>query len=266
VLFCILCWHQSNEAIDAKSGRITFAGFVLMFRLFLEKRRTDACWIVLEKYGYGFDLKLRSDYLPLPSELSATIPSSSAVTSSGGKHSAAAVAAIAAAAAAAEDVGNCELSPAALEWLTACFHRFDRDRDGGLSTKPTGSAASGGDLKLSTAMSTSGAPKAALQPSSELAEVFAPSPVMPFTGESFLYFSTTANGALDLSGWLSNWSSLMLFNPIGTLYQLCYIGAPKSVLESAIVVHAYVQLLIRCVYYHAINRESCRFHVVLLTC
>ncbi len=210
-LKALLIKRQSDAIDTANGGRLTFSGFCLFFQLFIEKRRTDAAWMVLDKFGYGVDIKLRSDSLTLPHPLGASASSSGASGASGS---------------AKDECGNCELSPVAIDWLVKCFHRFDTDRDGALSGTPT-AAADSKDHK------TSGSGTAG---SSELSEVFAPSPVPAFTADSFPYLPTASDRGLSVEGWLSQWSSLLLFNPIGTCYHLAYIGMPKQLIERDAIV------------------------------
>ncbi|MED6210465.1 hypothetical protein PIB30_064371 [Stylosanthes scabra] len=45
---------------------LTFPGFVYIHNMFLKKGSTETFWIVLRKFGYDNDLKLRDDFLPVP--------------------------------------------------------------------------------------------------------------------------------------------------------------------------------------------------------
>ncbi|KAK7277643.1 hypothetical protein RJT34_22658 [Clitoria ternatea] len=47
---------------------LTFPGFIYVHNMFLKKGRTEAFWAVLRKFGYDNDLKLRDDFLPVPSK------------------------------------------------------------------------------------------------------------------------------------------------------------------------------------------------------
>ncbi|CAJ1969279.1 unnamed protein product [Sphenostylis stenocarpa] len=46
---------------------LTFPGFIYVHNMFLKKGRTESLWVVLRKFGYDNDLKLRDDFLPVPS-------------------------------------------------------------------------------------------------------------------------------------------------------------------------------------------------------
>ncbi|KAL6505126.1 hypothetical protein OROGR_024943 [Orobanche gracilis] len=47
---------------------ITLTGFIFLYALFIEKGRIETTWTVLRKFGYNNELKLRDDYLSLPSK------------------------------------------------------------------------------------------------------------------------------------------------------------------------------------------------------
>ena len=47
---------------------LTFLGFTYVHNMFLKKGRTETFWAVLRKFGYDNDLKLRDDFLPVPSK------------------------------------------------------------------------------------------------------------------------------------------------------------------------------------------------------
>ncbi|KAH1136417.1 hypothetical protein GYH30_026762 [Glycine max] len=47
---------------------LTFPGFIYVHNLFLKKGRTETLWAVLRKFEYDNDLKLRDDFLPVPSK------------------------------------------------------------------------------------------------------------------------------------------------------------------------------------------------------
>lgn len=49
---------------------LTLSGFLFLHALFIEKGRLETTWAVLRKFGYGDDLELRDDFLPVPSKLS----------------------------------------------------------------------------------------------------------------------------------------------------------------------------------------------------
>ncbi|GMN48783.1 hypothetical protein TIFTF001_017951 [Ficus carica] len=47
---------------------LTLSGFLFLHALFIEKGRLETTWAVLRKFGYNDDLKLRDDFLPVPSK------------------------------------------------------------------------------------------------------------------------------------------------------------------------------------------------------
>lgn len=47
---------------------LTFPGFIYIHNMFLKKGRPETIWAVLRKFGYNNDLKLRDDFLPVPSK------------------------------------------------------------------------------------------------------------------------------------------------------------------------------------------------------
>ncbi|KAK7827532.1 mitochondrial rho gtpase 1 [Quercus suber] len=47
---------------------LTLTGFLYLHALFIEKGRIETTWAVLRKFGYDDDLKLRDDFLPVPSK------------------------------------------------------------------------------------------------------------------------------------------------------------------------------------------------------
>ncbi|KAH9729885.1 mitochondrial Rho GTPase 2 [Citrus sinensis] len=49
---------------------LTLSGFLFLHALFIEKGRLETTWAVLRKFGYGDDLELRDDFLPVPTKLS----------------------------------------------------------------------------------------------------------------------------------------------------------------------------------------------------
>lgn len=58
-----------HEKIPAGVNQLglTLTGFFYLHALFIEKGRVETTWAVLRKFGYDNDLKLRDDYLPVPS-------------------------------------------------------------------------------------------------------------------------------------------------------------------------------------------------------
>ncbi|KAL2323554.1 hypothetical protein Fmac_027933 [Flemingia macrophylla] len=59
---------QQKVPEGVNSIGLTFPGFVYVHRMFLKKARTETLWSVLRKFGYDNDLKLRDDFLPVPSK------------------------------------------------------------------------------------------------------------------------------------------------------------------------------------------------------
>lgn len=57
-----------NVPEGVNSLGLTFPGFIEIHNMFLKKGRTETFWAVLRKFGYGNDLKLRDDFLPVPSK------------------------------------------------------------------------------------------------------------------------------------------------------------------------------------------------------
>ena len=45
---------------------LTFAGFLFLHALFIERGRIETTWTVLRKFGYNDVLKLGDDYLSFP--------------------------------------------------------------------------------------------------------------------------------------------------------------------------------------------------------
>ncbi|XP_054817296.1 mitochondrial Rho GTPase 2 isoform X2 [Prosopis cineraria] len=60
-----LIQQQAPEGINRHG--LTFAGFTYIHNTFLKKGRPETIWAVLRKFGYNNDLKLRDDFLPVPS-------------------------------------------------------------------------------------------------------------------------------------------------------------------------------------------------------
>lgn len=48
---------------------LSLSGFLFLHALFIEKGRLETTWAVLRKFGYGDDLELRDDFLPVPTKL-----------------------------------------------------------------------------------------------------------------------------------------------------------------------------------------------------
>ncbi|KAK6164679.1 hypothetical protein DH2020_001543 [Rehmannia glutinosa] len=77
---------------------LTLTGFLFLHALFIEKGRIETTWTVLRKFGYNDELKLRDDYLSIPSKKA---PDQSV-----------------------------ELTSEAVEFLKGIFSTFDDDKDG----------------------------------------------------------------------------------------------------------------------------------------
>ncbi|KAL2598963.1 hypothetical protein AAZV13_10G024600 [Glycine max] len=77
---------------------LTFPGFIYVHNLFLKKGRTETLWAVLRKFEYDNDLKLRDDFLPVPSKQ-------------------------------ASDQVSVELTSEAVEFLNGIFRLLDTDKD-----------------------------------------------------------------------------------------------------------------------------------------
>jgi len=58
---------QQKVPDGVNSIGLTFPGFIYVHNMFLKKGRTETLWTVLRKFGYDNDLKLRDDFLPVPS-------------------------------------------------------------------------------------------------------------------------------------------------------------------------------------------------------
>ncbi|KAE9611490.1 hypothetical protein Lal_00011837 [Lupinus albus] len=59
---------DQNVPEGINSLGLTFPGFIYVHNIFLKKGRTETFWAVLRKFGYDNDLKLRDDFLPVPSK------------------------------------------------------------------------------------------------------------------------------------------------------------------------------------------------------
>lgn len=86
-----------NVPEGVNSLGLTFPGFIEIHNMFLKKGRTETFWAVLRKFGYGNDLKLRDDFLPVPSKKASD--------------------------------QSVELSGAAIEFLKGVFRLVDTDKD-----------------------------------------------------------------------------------------------------------------------------------------
>ncbi|KAL5068217.1 hypothetical protein RYX36_019104 [Vicia faba] len=87
---------EQNVPEGVNSHGLTFRGFIEIHNMFLKKGRPETFWAVLRKFGYGNDLKLRDDFLPVPSKASDQ---------------------------------SVELSGAAIEFLKGVFRLLDTDKD-----------------------------------------------------------------------------------------------------------------------------------------
>ncbi|KAK2455554.1 mitochondrial Rho GTPase [Trifolium repens] len=88
---------EQNVPEGVNSLGFTFPGFIEIHNMFLKKGRTETFWTVLRKFGYGNDLKLRDDFLPVPSKQASD--------------------------------QSVELSDAAIEYLKGVFRLLDTDKD-----------------------------------------------------------------------------------------------------------------------------------------
>ncbi|KAL5561667.1 hypothetical protein UlMin_031414 [Ulmus minor] len=77
---------------------LTVTGFLFLHAVFIEKGRLETTWAVLRKFGYNDDLKIRDDFLPVPSRRAPD--------------------------------QTVELTSEALDFLRGIFRLFDRDKDG----------------------------------------------------------------------------------------------------------------------------------------
>ncbi|PON55290.1 Parvalbumin [Parasponia andersonii] len=79
---------------------VTLTGFLFLHALFIEKGRLETTWAVLRRFGYDDDLKLREDFIPVPSNRAPD--------------------------------QTMELTNEAVEFLRGIFRLFDTDNDGAL--------------------------------------------------------------------------------------------------------------------------------------
>ena len=59
---------QQKVSEGVNQHGLTFAGFIHIHDIFLSKGRPEAVWAVLRKFGYDNNLKLRNDFLKVPSK------------------------------------------------------------------------------------------------------------------------------------------------------------------------------------------------------
>ncbi|KAK4281160.1 hypothetical protein QN277_012685 [Acacia crassicarpa] len=90
-----LIQQEAPEGINQHG--LTFPGFVYINNMFLKKGCPEAMWAVLRKFGYNNDLKLRDDFLPVPSNYASD--------------------------------QRVELTSEAVEFLNGTFRLLDTDRD-----------------------------------------------------------------------------------------------------------------------------------------
>ncbi|XP_028789287.1 mitochondrial Rho GTPase 2-like isoform X1 [Neltuma alba] len=90
-----LIQQQAPEGINQHG--LSFPGFVYIHNMFLKKGRPETIWAVLRKFGYNNDLKLRDDFLPVPSHYASD--------------------------------QRVELTSEAVEFLNGIFRLLDTDRD-----------------------------------------------------------------------------------------------------------------------------------------
>lgn len=55
------------EGINSRG--LTFPGFIYVHNMFLRKGHPETLWAVLRNFGYDYDLKLKNDFLPVPSKI-----------------------------------------------------------------------------------------------------------------------------------------------------------------------------------------------------
>ncbi|XP_044486643.1 mitochondrial Rho GTPase 2-like [Mangifera indica] len=94
---------QEKQLDGVNDLGLTLNGFLFLHSLFIEKGRLETTWAVLRKFGYGNDLELRDEFVPVPTKLA---PDQSV-----------------------------ELAIEALEFLRGIFGLYDIDNDG--AVRPT---------------------------------------------------------------------------------------------------------------------------------
>ncbi|KAJ0054408.1 hypothetical protein Pint_03339 [Pistacia integerrima] len=60
---------QEKQLDGVNDLGLTLNGFLFLHALFIEKGRLETTWAVLRKFGYGDDLELRDEFLPVPTKL-----------------------------------------------------------------------------------------------------------------------------------------------------------------------------------------------------
>jgi Ras family protein T1 len=88
----------------SEAGSLTFSGFVFLHALFIERGRLETTWAVLSRFGYGKDLRLKSDIFDAYPVLKS-------------------------------DQSSVQLSEAGQKYFEDVFDAFDADNDGALSNK-----------------------------------------------------------------------------------------------------------------------------------
>ncbi|TXG63639.1 hypothetical protein EZV62_010633 [Acer yangbiense] len=59
---------QEKQPDGVSDLGLTLSGFLFLHALFIEKGRLETTWAVLRKFGYGDDLELKDDFLPVPTK------------------------------------------------------------------------------------------------------------------------------------------------------------------------------------------------------
>lgn len=60
---------QEKQLDGVNDLGLTLNGFLFLHSLFIEKGRLETTWAVLRKFGYGNDLELRDEFVPVPTKL-----------------------------------------------------------------------------------------------------------------------------------------------------------------------------------------------------
>ncbi|CAN1131936.1 Mitochondrial Rho GTPase 2 [Linum perenne] len=187
---------------------LTLEGFLFLHFLFIDKGRHETTWAVLRRFGYGDNLELRDDGLPLPSKhapdqkillkeqscrdilrafmAALCIPRNlrSLILFTCGYLLTCSVMVL----------QSIELKTEAIDFLRGTFRLFDIDNHG------------------------------ALRPA-ELDELFSTAPESPWSGAPYKDAAeTTSQGNLTLKGFLSEWALMTLLDPRRSLANLIYIG------------------------------------------
>lgn len=59
---------QEKQPDGVNDLGLTLNGFLFLHALFIEKGRLETTWAVLRKFGYGDDLELKDEFLPVPTK------------------------------------------------------------------------------------------------------------------------------------------------------------------------------------------------------